>query len=173
MRSDLLLKLADLLESEAENKEGVNFDLHYWAAPEEGMHFKNKEVAIPMSCQTRACAMGLAAISGAFKDEGLTYELEYSRSANGFIMHPVYNGHRGFDAAAELFGIEDEDAIRLFSPDLYTVTTGADAEREVASRIRQLVSDHQSSPGVTFLHTHKASEADCHHHEPLHRNKAS
>jgi len=70
MNKRRLLKLADLLEADAKNKKGVKFDLGTWGNLNEGT--PEEEV---ISCGTTACAAGLAAMSGAFKKEGLGYRL--------------------------------------------------------------------------------------------------
>ncbi len=81
MRTDLLLRFADLLEADANNPEGVKFDLGAWAqdsrldlnkmSPDEveQLLYPTTIETVPVNCGTAACALGLAAISGAFKDE--------------------------------------------------------------------------------------------------------
>lgn len=137
MQKRRLLKLADLLEKDAKNKKGIKFDMTDW-----GTMFDVKK---PLSCDTRACAMGLAALSGAFKRQGLTY---------GFVMsgdeHDVgctrinfeYKGRRtnGFSAAERLFEISMREAEYLFSPGNFD-DRGGKGEREAAKRIRDFVRD--------------------------------
>ena len=125
MKTDLLLKLADLLEADANNPHGVRFNLGTWITTSKG-------AAPEMSCGTQACAMGLAAISGIFKDEGLTYD-------HGDVQLITSHGLRysGFFAAARLFKIDVTAAIKLFSPDAYDVRHGIKAELAVAERIRK------------------------------------
>ena len=65
MNKRRLLKLADLLEADAENKTGVQFDLKGWG------HSHDDDTPVAVSCGTTACAMGLAVLSGAFADAGL------------------------------------------------------------------------------------------------------
>lgn len=133
MRKDLLLKLADLLEADAVNPEGIKFDLAVWA----DLTHPNWSDKIPMDCGTKACALGLAAISGIFEGEGLT-------------MGPVFptllkDGTRytGYHAATHLFELTENDmadSVYLFSPSAYSGDiTGAPAELQVAKRIRDLV----------------------------------
>lgn len=140
MNKRRLLKLADLLEEDAANKKGVKFDLGSWATPSEGMTFANTK-EVPVDCNTSACAMGLACISGAFKREGLTYEFDYSHIYGGHILEPNHEGNIGFAAARSLFDINDADSYFLFDPDEYPTskTKGAAGERFVARRIRDFV----------------------------------
>lgn len=147
MNKRRLLKLADLLEADAKNKKGVKFDLSSWAVPAGGIVFEGDERTVPVDCNTSACAMGLACISGAFKREGLTYEFDYSMTWNGFILEPRHEGRSGFEAAASLFDIVRSDAFFLFDPDQYppNKVKGAAAERFVAKRIRDFVAGKVTS----------------------------
>src|SRR5258706_528932 len=104
MNKRRLLKLADLLEADAKNKNGIKFDMADWglvADPEN-----------PLSCGTDACAMGLAALSGAFRRAGLTA----STPAGGRISF-FWRGHEsdGISAATKLFDIDRNDATDLFA----------------------------------------------------------
>lgn len=144
-RSDLLIRGAELLEADAANPTGVRFDLGSWsqrfdAATGEKEDWDTKPTEIPVSCGTSACAMGLFAISGAFKDQGLkvSYTNSYRGDGSGFMMVPHCRGYEGFAAAQELFGITEEEADRLFNPDAYNARTGAVAELQVAERMRDL-----------------------------------
>jgi hypothetical protein len=139
-----LLKLADLLEKDADNKYGVRFDLTAWAKKQDSSHpedfcshgFSPEEKKIPVNCSTAACAWGLAAISGAFKREGVGFKV-YD---NGYLV-PTYEGCTEIDAAATFFQINKDQAWLLFDPDKYPKSklTGAVGERYVAKRIRDFV----------------------------------
>lgn len=139
MNKRRLLKLADLLEADAANKKGVKFDLGEWATKAGGRGFDSKDEPVPVSCHTSACAMGLAAISGAFKRAGLSYEFTYSSWHSSYVLVPTFDGEGGFDAASKLFDIDWNTARHLFDPQYYRKTKGAVAERAVARRIRKLV----------------------------------
>ena len=136
MNKRRLLKLADLLEADAKNKNGIKFDLGTW-----GCTFDNTGVSY--SCGTTACAIGLAVVSGAFKRAGLTnYNPNYNpRDITRSSILPVFNGKTGFFATAELFAISEDEAQFLFSDEYYgsAVTVGARGERNVARRIRKFV----------------------------------
>src|SRR5712664_106281 len=149
MHTDRLLKLAGLLEADAKNEKGVKFDLGWWAAPSDEADtglvrkdtFASIEEPIPVNCNTSACAMGLAVISGAFEEFGLYAHYIESKDYDGrtptYTMFPAMPGSRiGFDAAKELFGIISDDANYLFDPEHYSVTKGGLAELDVAKRIR-------------------------------------
>lgn len=123
-----LLKLAGLLEADAKNKKGISFDLSLWGVADS----EN-----PKSCGTRACAMGLAVVSGAFKAAGLR-NFEGSDSNH---LTPAIGSVWGIEAAAILFSIHKDEAEFLFYDDNYVddPTKGAAGERAVAKRIRQFV----------------------------------
>lgn len=154
MRTDRLLRLADLLEADANNPTGVKFDLGHWATSAEHAEaldaqeatfdviqkkrFKEGIKEIPVNCNTAACAMGLAAISGAFKDEGLSWTLFQCRNGTGELL-PTLGTLAGFAAAARLFDIDSNTTFNLFDPSYYDVIRGKKAELAVADRIRSLV----------------------------------
>ena len=138
MHKDRLLRLADLLEEDSANPEGIRFDMNYWSR---STHVDLRYDWKPAhSCGTTACAMGLAAISGRFKKEGLSLDL------TGVPEMP--GGYVGLGAAAELFTISLRDASLLFLPDAYEYSVGAKAERAVALRIRALVAGDPEWPAV-------------------------
>jgi hypothetical protein len=128
MNKRRLLKLADLLEADAKNKNSIKFDLHDW-----GNARDDKELAL--NCGTTACAMGLAVLSGAFKRAGLT------NGGSKYFILPEHGDHLGFDAAASLFDIRLNEAEFLFAQGKYAsiYQKGAVGERAVAKRIRQFV----------------------------------
>jgi hypothetical protein len=126
MNKRRLLKLADLLEADAKNKKGVRFHMHGWGYVTDPEN--------PISCGTKACAMGLAAISGTFKRAGLTPHLEESS------IRFRWKGRKidGFTAAEKLFGISPEASDYFFAPSDEIVEGAAD-ERRLARRIRRFV----------------------------------
>lgn len=171
-RPYLMLRAAALLERDARNPEGVQFDLGTWSSPAEehadhhvaGNHStlywhrpdvyevleqENGQLgealeqldAPKVDCGTRACAMGLFAISGEFKADGLTHCYIAHNHTNKLIMLlPKYGRSTGFDAAAQFFGITQSDASYLFDPGCYeNVPKEAEGELEVAERIRKFV----------------------------------
>lgn len=155
-----LKRLEALLRADAKNAKGVKFDLSYWAAPSDSLSnaaypyrqggFKTRKREIAVDCGTTACALGLAAISGEFKKEGLKHT--FFQNDFGFQLEPAIKNPRtrcmatGFEAAEVLFGIDDDQAEFLFAPDRYaSVPTGAKGERLVADRIKQFI----KSGGVT------------------------
>lgn len=145
MYEDRLERLAKLLEVNAGNQKGVRFDMGFWASPISTSLFDgnwaDKVEVVPMNCNTIACAMGLAAISGEFKAEGLTYEFVESLFGGGFILVPKFENKGGFKAAEMLFDINPEDADYLFDPSSYDdyPSKGAEGELFVAKRIREFI----------------------------------
>lgn len=127
MNKRRLLKLADLLEADAKNKKGIKFEMMTFGYVTD----KTK----PLSCGTQACAMGLAALSGAFKRDGLDARIERS----GFVSI-LWNGRKtdGFKAAEYLFDISDPESATLFLP-TGGQHDGAGTERAKAKQIRKFV----------------------------------
>lgn len=128
MNKRRLLKLADLLEADAKNKKGVKFDL---AAVIMGPNCRGETPKL--DCGTAACAIGLWALSGKFRDVNVVH-------IGGFDFWPVYKGRSGRNAAELYFEITDPESAWLFLPNFYAgKTTGAVSERAVAKRIRDFV----------------------------------
>lgn len=137
MHTDRLLKLAELLEADAVNPTGVKFDLRGWGEA-------HTDLPLSISCNTQACAFGLAVLSGAFAEFGLS---NIAVHPDEIIIPGMPSGADNFQAAAELFDIGLHQAGHLFDPDFYEdgKTEGAEAELEVARRIREMVADHLAS----------------------------
>jgi len=139
-----LLKLADLLEADAKNKKGIKFDLGTIVSHSEPVigadgwprswHVKGEKPTL--DCKTAACAVGLAAISGAFKRQGFSYCVTKDKG-----IELVFGRSRGFgSAASKFFGLSAEESEFLFFPDSYDgEIIGARGERKVAKRIRDFV----------------------------------
>lgn len=137
MNNDRLLKLADLLEADAKNKKGIKFDFLNWGLV--------ADTDKPMSCGTRACAMGLAALSGAFKRQGLTCRVK----STGAIVISHSGTSSPIRAAARLFNIKEFEAVYLFASSWeLPEVSGAAAERAVAKRIRKFVAGKASPSTV-------------------------
>lgn len=137
MNTERLLKLADLLEADASNPDGIKFDLDTWAGYNGAEKFPSH--APKLDCRTQACAIGLACLSGVFKKDGLKWQ----PAPNDNNIIPLFEHKKNFEAVELFFGITDAEARHLFlrrsywSADL--PTRGAKAERAVARRIRDLV----------------------------------
>lgn len=145
MNKRRLLKLAALLEADARRKNGVKFDLQTVGSVPD----RAKNGVVKMNCGTQACAMGLAAISGAFKRAGLGYHFDDDILGSRYICTAMFGQYCPYDqAAVRLFDIQPHEAIFLFSANSYPKTRlkGAAAERFVAKRIRDLVSGKVAAP---------------------------
>lgn len=136
MKADLLLKLADMLDANADNKDGVEFDLGVVVHVKHSL--ENREIT---SCGTQACAMGLAIISGQF--EGLTYEvLTDEFDEDNVTIKVIYEERwsRYDSIAEEMFNLNHKQVDFLFDPACYSRDMrGAEDERIVAKRIRRFV----------------------------------
>lgn len=131
MRTDRLLRLAALLEEDAANDKGIKFDLGQWAEVTDPDN--------PVSCGTQGCAIGLALVSGIFKDEG--FGSQFQRQYHPTYLPPGWqkgNAIGGWSAIQAFFEIDHDQAIELFLMDSYVIVKGAEAELEVADRIRRM-----------------------------------
>lgn len=138
MNEDRIQRFILLLEADRVNPTGVKFDMDWWCRPAKATSINgyiDKVIQPDISCNTNACALGLAAISGVFKDEGLTYE------QSGGQLVPIFGNMRDFDAGAAFFGIGPMEAGALFDPYYYpaALRQGAAAEQEVVNRLRWLL----------------------------------
>lgn len=187
-----LATLRDALIADANNPTGIKFDLGHWVGgdhermsgkflpeqlnlPTTGVtqeDVNELKIAIPMSCNTSACALGLAALLPEFNKMGLgfetvpIYECSYDPDTKSYLpekqrtvvryhMEPEYNGLEGFDAGAEFFGLSASEAMYLFDPSHYPYNKRAMAEGElyVAARIDALLrgeADVTYAPQVMF-----------------------
>jgi hypothetical protein len=130
MNKRRLLKLADLLEADAKNRNGVRFDLETFGST------KNVKKFVEPNCGTVACAVGLACVSGAFKRSGLDFDVD----GDGEII-PSFNGMNGCWASENFFELSTDEFDFLFVDDSYPkeFRKGAKGERYVAKRIRDFV----------------------------------
>lgn len=142
MNKRRLIRLAALLEKDAKNKTGVKFDLDRWGETEKAKKF------VKADCGTTACAVGLACVSGAFKKDGLTFELDDKGFIYPKMSNPNWDGIiysqsvlSGEDAVNELFGLTKQETRFLFFSQHYPEkeTKGAVGELAVARRIRDFV----------------------------------
>jgi len=146
MNNERLLRLADLLEADASRVDGIKFNLGCLVQPDVNATFLGLS-KVKLDCGTQACAVGLAALTGAFEAEGLTYTVE-----SGYF-EPIFAGEQcEWDwAAGKLFEIEPNVVGFLFTVEGYwkehrEPLIGASAEREVAQRIRDLVAGKVEAP---------------------------
>lgn len=137
MMKERLLKLADLLEQDAKNENGVKFDLESWGVANNG---NNPTV----SCNTSACAIGLACLSRIFEQDGLTYEVN-KLSFGRIFIEPMFGDFYNWTATEKFFGISIEISSQLFSIASYEEEEQRSAQGElaVAKRIRQFVCDDE------------------------------
>ena len=142
MNKRRLLKLAQLLETDAKNKTGVKFDLDGWGKSEKSRNF------IKVDCNTTACAVGLACVSGAFRRDKLDYSIDDTGLICPKIPNPEYRAAwdcyeprylEGWKAVRVFFGLEDRQARKLFNPRKGKSSKGAAAELRVAKEIRAFV----------------------------------
>lgn len=126
MNNENLLRLVKLLERDANDAAGVQFDMNIWG--------KIKDQANPISCGTQACAMGLAALSGEFAEEGLT---AYFTGEDGMIFHWHGIPTDPLVIATNLFGISITESYALFLGECWL--RGKEGELAKANQIRQFV----------------------------------
>jgi hypothetical protein len=120
-----LLRVADLVD------QPKYIDLDVWAQPtkyyspdHESMH----------TCGYVACAIGHAMFDPWHKERG------FRNSADN--LFPVYKNFAGWGAVYYFYGVDTQDARKLFSSNTYMANvTGAD----VAARIREFVAQHEQT----------------------------
>lgn len=163
MNVERLRRLETLLRADAANPTGVKFDLGSWAEPDASLRDcdpvglvtttdygklywnigaeHDLKPVIPMSCQTHACALGLAALDPDFKKDGLDYRfVPASRDYAFGMMVPTFEGEEGMHAGARFFGISYSDSRYLFEPDCYEdCPREAEGELFVAARVADLI----------------------------------
>lgn len=140
VEKDRLLKLADLLEADAANDQGMRFDLTYigrkWDDEVEYYRDFAQTDQPTINCGTVGCAVGLACMSGEFADEGLDFKIVAGE------VTPVFGECQGWnDAETKFFGLNRLQSDYLFYPASYPThqQKGAEGERAVAARIRKFL----------------------------------
>jgi hypothetical protein len=123
MRTDRLLKLADLLDRVPEK----HFDMTTWGS-------LNSPMDDDIKCATAACALGWATAIPEFAAAGLGL-VAYEGHTNAIVK---YQGHEDIYAGQVFFGLDYEDAESLF-------TDGAEDAKGKAREIRELVRHYRRS----------------------------
>lgn len=144
-----LLKLADLLIKDARNKNGIRFDLGRVVSTRFNADGSDYE-PVTVSCGTTACAMGLAAISDAFKRDGVRWEQSGSDINMSIKLRNKKTIYGWDEVAAHLFGLHLYETRWLFMATSYErdnlPTTEAAGERAVAKRLKDFVSGKVFAP---------------------------
>jgi hypothetical protein len=93
------------------------------------------------SCNTAACAIGLACGSGIFAEDGLSWEVGKEHGE----LTPTFRDLEGWSAVKSFFDLDQAQAVRLFAEHSYEVTEGEASAKAVVTRIRQLIAGLQES----------------------------
>jgi hypothetical protein len=130
-------RLATLARFLRRNNEKIkeHFHLEDWAGSNE---FPFKVGALKLiNCGTVGCAVGFGTLIPSFKKAGLHLEKSADWSDRAAI---VFDGHRGWRAVEEFFGLDDGDSLHLFSASRYPTGAGP---LDVAERIESFLNQHQ------------------------------
>lgn len=127
-----LERQAQLLDRYLDNPGPLAFDLYHWN------EIKSKRGGFLWlkvnHCQTAACAVGLACLSGEFATEGLSFFTD----PDGTIT-PTFMEKKNWEAIESFFGLSPDQAERLFKSTSYEIIHGPEAAFAVAARIRSLI----------------------------------
>jgi hypothetical protein len=132
MNRERLKRLAVLLEGYRDS-DVTRFDLQNWGKFESqraGFLWLHRH-----SCNTAACAVGLACGSGIFAEDGLSYELDKTNME----LTPLFRDLEGWTAVKSFFDLDQVQAVKLFAQHSYELTEGEAAARAVAARIREMI----------------------------------
>ncbi len=143
-----LERLYHLLITDANKPDGVRFNMLTWLGLEMGgtdgpkcqyRGFRQEDRAkFNMSCGTHACVLGLACLDPEFRSEGLNFQL-HSDNYYENKMVPFFGGQVEIDAGIAFFGLDPDEALRLFDPGYYDNAKGRDAELEAAGKVKGLI----------------------------------
>lgn len=128
------LFLAEALEKNARDPNGMRFDLSVWIdGYDDGDNLPSRSQDYALDCGTVGCAVGLAMLLPEFRAEGLMI----------VNISPFFENRSQWSAVAKFFGVSIEEAQHLFSVNAYDgPTRGADAEFAVAKRLRESCVSH-------------------------------
>jgi hypothetical protein len=132
MNRESLKRLAVLLEG-CRDGDVTRFDLQNWGK------FEGRRAGFlwldQRSCNTAACAVGLACSSGIFAEEGLSYRVD----AISMELTPLFRELEGWSAVKAFFDLDQVQAAELFAGHSYEMAEGEVAARAVAARIRKMM----------------------------------
>jgi hypothetical protein len=132
MNRERLKRLAVLLEGYRDS-DVTRFDLQNWGK------FESQRAGFlwlhQHSCNTAACAVGLACGSGIFAEDGLSYEVDKTNME----LTPLFRDLEGWTAVKSFFDLDQVQAVKLFAQHSYELTEGEAAARAVAARIRNMI----------------------------------
>jgi hypothetical protein len=132
MNRERLKRLAELLEGYRDS-DVTRFDLQNWGK------FESQRAGFlwlhQRSCNTAACAVGLACGSGIFAEDGLSYDLDKIN----LQLTPLFRDLEGWSAVKSFFDLDQVQAVKLFAEHSYELTEGEAAARAVAARIRKMI----------------------------------
>jgi hypothetical protein len=132
MNRERLKRLAVLLEGYRDS-DVTRFNLQNWGK------FESQRAGFlwlyQRSCNTAACAVGLACGSGIFAEDGLSYELDKTNME----LTPLFRDLEGWTAVKSFFDLDQVQAVKLFAQHSYELTEGEAAARAVAARIRNMI----------------------------------
>jgi hypothetical protein len=132
MNRERLKRLAVLLEGYRES-DATRFDLQNWGK------FESRRAGFlwldQHSCNTAACAVGLACGSGIFAEDGLACEVDKINME----LTPLFRDLEGWSAVKSFFDLDQVQAVELFAEHSYELTEGEAAARAVAARIRKMI----------------------------------
>jgi hypothetical protein len=131
MHRERLERLATLLE-DYRDRDLPRFDLQGWGASTSQR--RRRLWLREDTCNTAACAVGLACSSGIFAEDGLCCEAD----ANGAIT-PIFGDLEGWTAVKRFFDLDQHQASELFAAHSYELSEGEAAAQAVAMRIRQTI----------------------------------
>lgn len=122
MNKPRLEKLKALLLRKADTPEAERFSMLDWGNQTE--------------CGTTVCALGEAALSGEFAEEGLTYK--WIGGALSIRRSDKQQNSSNLDTACDFFDLSVNDAMKIFMPG-GDKDYGSQAMRDCAARINQVV----------------------------------
>lgn len=127
-----LLLLADRLDADAANPNGMKFDLLNWFS-DETVNGYDSPTQLKPDCNTTGCAIGLAMLTPEFNAEGF--------KAEKYVFDPEFGDDVGWVAVGGYFELTRDECERLFQCSFYpeALRKGVDGERAVAARIRDFL----------------------------------
>ena len=132
MNRERLKRLVVFLEGYRES-DVTRFDLQNWGK------FESRRAGFlwldQRSCNTAACAVGLACGSGIFAEDGLSYEVDKINME----LTPLFRDLEGWSAVKSFFDLDQVQAVKLFAEHSYELAEGEAAARAVAARIRKMI----------------------------------
>lgn len=140
LRLSRLTELKKMLDTHQKLFPDISFNMVSWLQRMSPFR-KTCKIGKKEACGTAACALGSAAIHPPFIRQGLRMRVERGDNEG----EPYYLGKSGYEAGEKFFGITDEEAQKIFSPEEYCVLGNSISLKDVSERVAGIIKEYKQA----------------------------